>query len=35
VKIVDKLITDYGGKWTSAPSLSEKVVRDIKKLKIG
>lgn len=30
VKVFDKLITVYGGKWTSAPSLSHKVVRKIK-----
>ena len=30
IEVVDKLITVYGGKWTSAPSLSEKVVRKIK-----
>tara|TARA_B100000575_G_C23111746_1_gene642271 strand:+ start:509 stop:1606 length:1098 start_codon:yes stop_codon:yes gene_type:complete len=30
VEVVDKLITVYGGKWTSAPSLSNKVVRKIK-----
>jgi len=30
VEVVDKLITVYGGKWTSAPSLSYKVVRKIK-----
>ena len=29
VEVVDKLITVYGGKWTSAPSLSQKVVRKI------
>jgi glycerol-3-phosphate dehydrogenase len=29
-EVVDKLITVYGGKWTSAPSLSEKVVRKLK-----
>ena len=29
VEVVDKLITVYGGKWTSAPSLSHKVVRKI------
>ena len=30
VEVCEKLITIYGGKWTSAPSLSEKVVRKIK-----
>lgn len=30
IEVVDRLITVYGGKWTSAPSLSGKIVRKIK-----
>lgn len=31
VEVIGKLITVYGGKWTSAPSLSYKVVNELKK----
>ena len=30
VEVIDKLITVYGGKWTSAPSLSKKVLGKLK-----
>ena len=32
VEIVGNLVTIYGGKWTSAPSLSRKVLKKINKL---
>ena len=31
IEVVRKLVTVYGGKWTSAPSLSDKVVKKLKK----
>lgn len=33
VEVLDRLITIYGGKWTSAPSLSEKVLKKLVEIK--
>ena len=32
IEVIDRLITIYGGKWTSAPSLSRKVLKKISKM---
>jgi glycerol-3-phosphate dehydrogenase len=34
IEVVDRLLTIYGGKWTSAPSLSRKVLKKVKQMGI-
>ena len=32
IEVIDRLITIYGGKWTSAPSLSKKVLKKVNQM---